>query len=249
MRDDAHSSEAVNDTSDGSLRFPQTSWTMVSGAKRVKGDDAKEHLEALAKRYWRPVYLLMRMSVKCPETAKDYAQDFFTHFLERDVVGYADQTRGKFRTFLSASIKRFLAAQYRKTARRREVPADGQGDAPVAEPADLTDPPSDHMKRFAHAFLQSLVEASLRRMERECTALGKEIQFRVFTDKNGLAGATPRSYAQVAHKHGLSVKQVQKRLEKSRRQFARIFRDEVMQTLPDAESIEEEINELLSLIS
>jgi DNA-directed RNA polymerase specialized sigma24 family protein len=246
---DSRDGSRSDDTASGALAFPVTSWTMIAGAKGEDSDAARVHLETLSRRYWRPVYLLMKLSVKCPERAKDLTQDFFAHFIQRDVVSYIDRERGRFRTFLSASARRFLALNHRDVVRRRrmEVSADELGgDGPgLLEAVDREDPVSSFMERFRRAYLQATVEAALTRFRSECVALGKEARFDVFVGRYRLCTSHAETYTEAAERHGITEKQVQKHLEAARRQFARIFREEVRQTLPHDVNVDDEIRDLL----
>jgi DNA-directed RNA polymerase specialized sigma24 family protein len=247
---DTYPDDVVPDDSSGALRFPSTSWTLIARAQAEGEATARTHLAALTSRYWRPVFLIIKMSVRSHQTAQDYTQDFFTHFIERDVVGYADRTRGKFRTFLSASTRRFLAEKYRETSRRPEhvrIEASGDDSRAGFDVEDFDDPAGEFMKRYAGECLAAMVEAALARMRAECGATGHDQQYAVFVQKNGLAGSPAASYAEIAAAHGITQKRVQKYLERSRLQFARLFRDEVRQTLPDGARVEDEIAELLDI--
>ena len=54
---------------------------------------------------------------KSPEDAEDLTQQFFSRLLEKNYLGRADRDRGKFRTFLLASMNNFLVNEWKRSAR------------------------------------------------------------------------------------------------------------------------------------
>jgi RNA polymerase sigma-70 factor (ECF subfamily) len=53
------------------------------------------------------------------ETAQDLTQDVFARLLEKNYVAQADRARGKFRSFLIASLDHFLVKQWRRAGARK----------------------------------------------------------------------------------------------------------------------------------
>src|SRR5262249_40414025 len=92
--------------------------------------------------YWYPIYAFVRRLGNSPDDAQDLTQEFFSRFLEKRHFEYADPAKGRFRSFLLTSVKRFLADQ----ADRRYAEKRGGRTAAVA--MDL----SDAEKRYGVAF-------------------------------------------------------------------------------------------------
>src|SRR6185503_6115636 len=88
--------------------FPVTHWTDIMAARQGSGA-AAEALNRLCSTYWYPIYAYIRRKGHSDEDAKDIAQSFFLHVLERNLFGFADRTKGKFRSFLLGSLNYFLA--------------------------------------------------------------------------------------------------------------------------------------------
>src|SRR5206468_7899439 len=81
---------------------------------------ASDALEQLCRTYWYPLYAFNRRSGHDEETAKDLTQGFFERFLEMNYLKDVDRERGRFRSFLLASLKHFLANEWdRQRAQRR----------------------------------------------------------------------------------------------------------------------------------
>ncbi|MBL9171607.1 MAG: sigma-70 family RNA polymerase sigma factor [Verrucomicrobiales bacterium] len=89
--------------------FPATRWTDIVAAGRDSSPAAAEALNRLCSTYWYPIYAYIRRKGHSDADAKDIAQGFFSHILERNLVGTADRTKGKFRSFLLGSLNYFMA--------------------------------------------------------------------------------------------------------------------------------------------
>ena len=84
------------------IHFPTTSWTLVRSSANLKA------LDSLITIYWKPLYFFVRQQGHSNETAKDIVQEFLKTLMERDAIKRADPARGRFRTFLLASLSNFL---------------------------------------------------------------------------------------------------------------------------------------------
>jgi len=93
-------------------RFATTHWTVVLAAGSPDSSRYREALETLCQSYWYPLYAYLRRRGHEVHQAEDYTQTFFTRLLEKRSLRHADPTRGKFRTFLLASLKNFLADEW-----------------------------------------------------------------------------------------------------------------------------------------
>src|SRR5258708_6074006 len=66
-------------------------------------------LAELCQLYWYPLYVFTRLSGHSPEDAQDLIQGFFLHLLERRAPVGVDRLKGKFRSFLLASLRNYLS--------------------------------------------------------------------------------------------------------------------------------------------
>lgn len=86
--------------------WPTTLWPLIRDL------DSPEHKrlasEVLASRYWRPVYAFLRHRRLSHHDAADRTQDFFLALFEKDWALRADETKGRFRTFLITLLKRYV---------------------------------------------------------------------------------------------------------------------------------------------
>ena len=82
---------------------------MVLAAGRSATPQSDRALEELCRTYWFPLYAYVRRHGRSHEDAEDLTQGFFARFLERNYLEGLSSERGKFRAFLLASLKHFLA--------------------------------------------------------------------------------------------------------------------------------------------
>src|SRR6202044_3315400 len=69
---------------------------------------------------WRPLYAYVRRKGRSIEDAQDLTQSFFSSLLEKDYLRNVDPALGKFRAFMLASFKNFVANEWRhNTAAKR----------------------------------------------------------------------------------------------------------------------------------
>src|SRR5262245_12666527 len=70
---------------------------------------AEAALADLCRGYWAPLYGFVRSRGHTVHDAQDLTQSFFAYVLEHKVYARANRQKGKFRSFLLASLKNFLA--------------------------------------------------------------------------------------------------------------------------------------------
>jgi RNA polymerase sigma-70 factor (ECF subfamily) len=100
--------------------FVTTRWTMVLSAGRKSSPHSERALAELCQTYWYPLYAFVRRQGKTKEDAEDLVQTFFARFLEKNYLEGLAADRGKFRAFLLAALKHFLANEWdRAQAQKR----------------------------------------------------------------------------------------------------------------------------------
>src|SRR5262245_44591760 len=89
--------------------FATTHWSVVLTAGNGDSPLARSALETLCGTYWYPIYVYVRRKGHGPEDARDLTQEFFAQFLAKELLRLADRDKGRFRTFLLATLEHFLA--------------------------------------------------------------------------------------------------------------------------------------------
>src|SRR6266513_4429097 len=94
--------------------FPSTHWSVVvaAGESQAEPEIAQAALAELCQTYWAPLYSFVRSRGYAMEDAQDLTQSFFAYLIEHKIYARADRTKGKFRSFLLASLKNFLGHAY-----------------------------------------------------------------------------------------------------------------------------------------
>src|SRR6187455_3140344 len=137
--------------SPGRGKFVTTHWSLALAAAREEDRDGCRAMESLRERYWYPLYVFARRRGYSAEDAQDLTQAFFTRLLDKGDVARASPARGRFRSFLLASLQNFLINEYdRARALKRgggfRISSIDMVDAEQRFVAELatTDTPDDH---------------------------------------------------------------------------------------------------------
>src|SRR5258708_39499650 len=111
--------QARTRASDHPLRIPHSAFR-ISPWSRVPGSRAA--LSDLCKLYWYPLYAFIRRRGCSAEDAQDLTQGFFLSLLDRKALRQVTPLKGKFRSFLLASLQNYLSDQF---DRRRSLKRGG----------------------------------------------------------------------------------------------------------------------------
>lgn len=233
-------------------RFETTRWTLVLAAGQ--GDDrvAREALESLCQSYWHPVYAYLRARGCDRQRAEDLTQGFFTRLIETGALRHARKERGRFRSFLLASVKHHLANEWhRDRAQKRgggrpllRLDAENAERRLPAELATRTTPEDLFLKQWALTVLDRAMESLGAEMRRR----GQDEHFAVLKDL--LTGAEPGvKYREVADRLGTSEGAVKVRVHRMRQRFGQILRREVAELVAAPEEVDDELGALLEAVS
>jgi DNA-directed RNA polymerase specialized sigma24 family protein len=116
--------------------FRTTHWSVVLTAADQERPEAAAALETLCRSYWYPLHAFVRRQGQIPEDAQDLTQAFFAHLLRKDFLSGVGPEKGRFRSFLLACLKHFLADEWEKarTAKRGGSGPERRLDLEQAEP-------------------------------------------------------------------------------------------------------------------
>ena len=90
-------------------RFQTTRWSVVLVSAQSQASGSEDAFTALCKLYWYPLYGFIRHRGHSPEDAEDLVQGFFLHLVEHKTLRRVDRSKGKFRSFLLASLQKVLS--------------------------------------------------------------------------------------------------------------------------------------------
>ncbi|NBR84172.1 MAG: sigma-70 family RNA polymerase sigma factor [Verrucomicrobia bacterium] len=233
--------------------FVTTRWTQVLAAGRTSDTThARAALEQLCQTYWYPIYAFVRRQGHAPHDAQDLTQSFFACLLERNALGAVDRERGRFRSFLLATLKNFLRDEWDKL--RAQKRGGGQavisldaGDAESRysrEPADTLTADRIFERRWALLLLDRAVE----RLRAEHEAAGKLAQFEAL--KASLAGSREsQPYTALATQLGLSKGAVKVAVHRLRQRYREVIRAEIAETVASEAEVEAELKHLMAALA
>jgi len=236
----------------GAHQFHATHWSVVLAAGDSRAPGSAQALERLCRAYWFPIYAFVRRQGVDAHEAQDLTQAFFTRLLDKKALGQVDPAKGKFRSFLLASLTNFLNNE-RDKAKRLKRGGDAEFvylDARPAEERYLAEPShSDSPERvFERRWATAVLEQVAARLQEELTAQGQAKRFEIL--KGFLMGDSDKvSYERAAAELGLSVSAVTSSIYRLRLRFRELFRAEIASTVGSASEIDEEIRHLLAALS
>jgi RNA polymerase sigma-70 factor (ECF subfamily) len=231
--------------------FQTTHWSLVLGAGQA--ETRQRSLTLLCERYWMPLYAFLRRTGHTSHDAQDLTQSFFTMLLEKEnAIDGADESRGRFRSYLLGSLKHFVANhRTRRKAQKRGGDRTHLSLNYAAaeawyqyEPVDTQTPESIFRRRWA----LSVLDCVLGRLEQEFEAKGKGKLFRGL--KHCLTGdAQAISHDKLATELSMSAGAVKIAAHRLRRRYRELLIEEISQTVTTEEEVEDEIQQLLSALS
>jgi DNA-directed RNA polymerase specialized sigma24 family protein len=108
-------SPAIQSANGGEMAFTTTHWSVVLEAQG-ESPAARKALEILCRTYWRPLYGFVRRHGIGREEAQDLVQEFFARLLEHRNLDTVRREKGRLRSYLLVSLKRFLASERRRAS-------------------------------------------------------------------------------------------------------------------------------------
>jgi RNA polymerase sigma factor (sigma-70 family) len=235
----------------GAGRFATTHWSLVLNAGHRGSTGSRRCLAALCESYWFPLYAFVRREGYSPPDAQDLTQEFFARLLEKKYLAVADPQRGRFRSFLLATLKHFLGHQrdrakaQKRGGRRTTVSLDFQSaeNRYNLEPAHELTPERLFERRWALA----LLERVLKGLRDEHAAAGKLDLFeRLKEFLTGAGGSQP--YQQIADELAMTEGAVKVAVHRLRRRYRELLEEEIAQTVAGPEEIEDERRALLAAV-
>ncbi len=216
-------------------------------AGRQPSPQADAALDTLCRTYWYPLYAYVRRRGCSREDAEDLTQGFFAKLLARNDLAALSSEKGKFRAFLLAAMKHFLANEWDRARTLKR----GGGVAPLSldwqdaetryrfEPVDDLTPD----KLFDRAWGVTLLERVIARLRDEQAAAGHAQSFACLKPFLVLGtGVIP--YAEAAAQLGLTEGAVRVATHRLRRRYRELLRDEIGQTLADPSGLDDELRSL-----
>jgi RNA polymerase sigma factor (sigma-70 family) len=237
--------------------FMTTRWTVVLqaaswDATAPGASSAAQAMTQLCQAYWYPLYAYVRRCGYPAADAEDLTQEFFATLLGKEALADVDRRKGKFRHFLLAAMKHFIANQ-RDRARALKR---GGGQAILSlnrdeaetryshEPSHAATPEKGFQRQWALTVLQQVLD----RLKAEFVAAGKDRLFEAL--KGTLAGGeAQKSYQAIAADLGTTEGTIKVMAYRLRRRYRQLLCEEIAETVATPQEVQEEIRDLIAAVS
>jgi RNA polymerase sigma-70 factor (ECF subfamily) len=232
--------------------FGTTHWSVVLQAGGDSSPAARAALDQLCHAYWLPLYAYARRRGKSPEDAQDLTQEFLAELLARRSLAGVSPAKGKFRSFLLAGFKHFLAKDWRERqalkrgGSHRFVPLDAALAEECLASTPASEGPADRL--FDQRWALAVMEQALDRLRQEWVAAQKEP---VFTELKVFLTAAPDEggYAEAGVHLGMTAGAVSTAVHRLRRRYRELVRVTLAQTVTSPLELEEEMRYLLEVLT
>ena len=220
---------------------------LLSAQSQTPG--SQRALAELCRIYWYPIYAFVRRRGSSAEDAQDLTQGFFLHLLDHKALRQVSPVKGKFRSFLLASLQNYLSDQadsarcLKRGGNIEFVPLDMKSAEDRYRLSQLDFLTAD--KVFDARWAMTLLDEAMAQLSEEYAAQGKASIFETlkpFIDPINSKAAS--SYEQVAKTLRVGLGSVNKLIFRLRRRYASILREEVTRTVSDPAEVDQEIHAL-----
>jgi RNA polymerase sigma-70 factor (ECF subfamily) len=234
--------------------FTTTDWGELRAASAGEGGDASLALEGLCRNYWYPLYAYVRRQGYSAADAEDLTQEFFARFLARRYYQRADPSRGRFRTFLLTSLKRFLITEADKAGARKRgggmslVSLNETTAAETRYACEPADPGAQPDELYDRQWALTMLGEVLAELEEEFAAHHCPEHFGllkafIWGDK-GTALQT-----QIAAQLGMTPNSVGVTVHRLRRRFGQLLREAVLRTVAKEDEVDAELHHLVVVMN
>ena len=166
--------------------FLTTHWSIIENVRSSGEDRDRALVGSLLAKYWKPVYCYLRRRGHDNEQAKDLTQGFFHEVvLGRNLIQKADQSKGRFRSFLLIALNRYLITVRTGQAAQKRIPKSKLVPLDVVDAPELRQAASELTPEdsFNYAWVSALLEQVLAEVEANCHKDGKTVHWHVFHDR------------------------------------------------------------------
>jgi len=248
----------MSDTNDMSLtptgtsRFATTHWSVVLAAGDSASPEHREALSTLCQQYWFPLYAYLRRRGNDRHQAEDLTQAFFVQMLDKRRLRGISTKPGKFRSFLLASLKNFVANEIDRVRAQKRGGSHTTlsldfGNAErqyISEPTHQMSPE----KLFEKSWALTVLEHTMNELKAE---FAKSNKLRLFGHLRIYLTAETDTipYRDVAIQMKMTEEAVKMAVYRLRTRYRELLREKVAQTVATQEQIEEEIRYMLAVLS
>ena len=237
--------------------FPSTHWSVVlaAGRSQTEPEMARAALAELCQVYWAPLYGFVRSRGHSVHDAQDLTQSFFAYLLEHKVYARADRRKGRFRSFLLASLKNFLAdaADRERTLKRGGaqifLPLHEEQAQEAESLFQTHSGMSNEDRLFDRSWAEALVAAALERLSADYKREAKEQLFKELRTFIAGGAEPPPTYAELTNRLGITGSTLRSHVTRLRARYREALRIEVRRTVDSEKQVDQELRELLHVLT
>ena len=240
-------------TSMGGTRgvFLTTHWSLIEESK-ADDDRSQALIGLLLDFYWKPVYFYLRRKGHNNDESKDLTQGFFHEIvLNRGLIQRADQSKGRFRSFLLHALEQYLIDDRHKQTAQKRIPKDKLVPLETLEGSALPDVHSDMTaeESYNYGWMSALLDRVLSDVEAKCHEQDMSIHWNIFHDRIVqpiLKQEASPSLEAVCKKYGITDrKKASNMMMTVKRCFQSVLQEHVRNTVISDGQTREELQEIM----
>jgi len=228
--------------------FLTTRWTRVFLAK-AESDEGRKALAELCEAYYAPVVTFLRCELRDADASREMAHAFFENMLAGAAIGGAEESRGRFRSYLLGAVKHFVSHQ--RAAVQRLKRGGGQVALALEDPLARAVPDEREISpdaAYDRQWAMTVLGRALESLKKACEEEGRLEFFeevKPLLTGEGSHGAQ----AELAERCGLSLAAFRMALHRLKKRFREAVRAEVAGTLDDTTMVQEEMRALFAALA
>jgi RNA polymerase sigma-70 factor (ECF subfamily) len=234
--------------------FLTTHWSLIEDVKK-RPDEDRALIGLLLGRYWKPVYCYLRQKGYDNEQAKDLTQGFFHEIvLNLNLIQRADESKGRFRSFLLYALNQYLMNEKRRETAQRNIPKDKIVSLDAIEPPVLPQSviESSPEGSYNYAWVSALLDQVLSDVKGKCYEQGMETHWCVFDERvvqPMLKNVAPRSLRDICKENGIkSEKMASNMIITVKRRFQVTLKEYIRSTVASENQMAHELTEIMQFL-
>ncbi|MHC4539162.1 MAG: RNA polymerase sigma factor [Planctomycetota bacterium] len=230
--------------------FLTTHWSLIEKT-RTNEEANRALIGLLLNKYGKPVYCYLRRKGYDNEQAKDLTQGFFHEVvLGRGLIQKADQSRGRFRSYLLLALNRYIINVREEETAQKRIPLDRLVSLDMIDPPDLPSSviESAPEEAFNYAWVSALLEQALDEVQAKCNERNLTLHWQVFCDRIVrpiLNRAEPLSMKAICDRYGIDdAVKASNMMTTVKRLFQTILRQHVRHSVMSEEDTADEFTQI-----
>jgi DNA-directed RNA polymerase specialized sigma24 family protein len=234
--------------------FLTTHWSLIEDVKKQPDQD-RALIGLLLERYWKPVYCYLRRKGYGNEQAKDLTQGFFHEIvLNLNLFGRAEQSKGRFRSFLLYALNQYLMNEKRRETAQKNIPRHkivslDAIEQPILPQSIIASSPEDS---YNYAWVSAMLDQVLSDVKRICYEQGMETHWSIFSERvvqPMLNNAASPPLKDICEKYGIeNEKKASNMIITVKRRFQNALKQYIRSTVASESQMADELKEILKFL-